>query len=229
MIRALTGWCCAAIAGVLFLVPGAANADYFSATISLTSLPSTITLCRDGASAINGFDEQWLVLIDVDDNPATGVGGADAALLISTNGVTPDCTPQTVSTQDNIVAALFQANATGDAFDQTDIPVAMAFDFIHSTLTATTRITGPISGLWLGSVISVVSGGGYLANAGNVPSYADDDMTSFLFQSSATDAQNDVQQCSAPCGPSATWYGLIDLIGASTTRLDWIYRDGFEQ
>jgi hypothetical protein len=209
-------------------VPLLARADYMSTTISLASLPKTITLCRDPNSyAPNYFDEEWLIQLDVDHNTATGDrSGVDALFVIQTVVVQTPCKPQTVPTEGNIVATLFQwAGGGSQQFLPSATPAFLRLDFNHSTIVVRSPMTGPLVGLNSQSVVDVASLAGY--TSGPTVITADDFTNIFKFGTATTSPANDVDDCRTEC-QGQPWYSMIDIVGASTSQLDIVFENDFE-
>lgn len=62
-----------------------ADARMLSVTLSVSDLPSQVTLCRDAVAIENFYvDEGWQILIDVDGSNATGNNGFDAVIQANT-------------------------------------------------------------------------------------------------------------------------------------------------
>ena len=193
-----------------------ADAANLTATIKLKSLPTSITLCRDPTAHADpgyGIDEQWQMAFDVDNNATTGAGGQDIILVAQPTPVSNPCSPSTVATQGNIVAALFKWN--GSTFEITNATVDVAFDFAGATMTLTTPATGDLAGLSANSKVNLTAAAPY--SSGAAVNVASDSTTTFNLGSSVVAPPSDVQNCSGPCNTGASWYPLVDVTGASAT------------
>lgn len=210
---------CAAGASIPFSAQAQSNT--LSVTLSLASLPQTITLCRD-ATAIQAFgvDEQWQAGIDVDANSATPVGslqGIETILVAQTLSQNYPCAPTSAGTQASVVAGLFVWDSIQNNYVQSSVPVNLSFDFTAHTITMTAPLTGPLANLNGTAPIYALTQGSYTDPNGTNPTSAYDNGNAFTSLSGMTDPAGDVLQCSSPCGALTTWYGLIDLVGASAT------------
>jgi len=203
-----------------------AQPNSLSVTLQLANLPTTITLCRDPTAIQTfSFDEGWQVGIDTDANPATpGVasdgtnsGGVEVVLVAETLQQTYPCSPHTASTQSSVIAAIgVWDRTTPGGYMPSDIPVNLSFDFTARTITMTAPLIGPLANMK--GIASIYTGAqGSYTPTGSTPNVAYDNGGTFSTLSGMTDPAGDVQQCSAPCSPTASWYGLVDLLGASAT------------
>jgi hypothetical protein len=222
------GFICFASSLVFFLIPTVADADYFSATISVAALPSTITLCRDPqAYARDGNDEKWFVGVDVDNNAATGFAGSDVLFVVHPNQLLDrPCTPTTVSTDGNVLVEFNYWDNLLKQFLRVDAHVSLILDFVNSSMTVEVPVTGPLVGLSSNSVINVSAYANYTSDTGT--SSATDAIPVFSFGSLVTSPQGDVAGCSLTGCQGQSWYPLVDLVGASTARLDILFKDSFE-
>ena len=203
-----------------FITPLEAQPNSLSVTLKLGDLPATITLCRD-ATAIQAFgtDEQWQVAVDVVADAATpggSSGGAEVMLFVETLPQSAGCSASTAFTSSSIVGGLASWDPAAQSYAPTDIPVNVSFDFTAKTLTLTAPLVGALANLKGAASVEAAAFGTYTQTASS-PTYTYDNAAAFTAQSSTTDPVGDVQQCSSPCGSSASWYSLVDLLGASAT------------
>jgi hypothetical protein len=207
----------AAALAVAFAAMASATAQTISATLSVASLPSTITLCRD-AAANSAFhiDEQWQVDIDVDGDAATGdQTGVDAALVITTIQQPTPCSPTVVATADALQAVVAVWNPDTHQLQDSGATATLALDFAAHTMTISADLAGALAGVGASSLIHAIAVASYTAD-GNVPKLAADSTIVTPPYASIGDASGDVQQCTSPCSAAAPYYGLIDIVGLST-------------
>ena len=217
--------------------PGSARAaDALSVTFDLAGLPTSITLCRyPGIAQFSPTDEQWNVAVDVDNDASTGapqLGGADVILTTHTLVQESPCTPTIANTADSLVVDVLAWSADQNTFLPISAATTVATDFSAHWITVSADLDGPLSGLNAASRFLVTTASAYPPTMG-LPTIAHDDGVGtnwFALDAPVTLPAGDVQGCSAPCGPSADWYPLIDLIGsvASIGTGDAIFSDGFE-
>lgn len=199
----------------------AAQPNSLSVTLQLASLPTTITLCRDSTAlqATGGMDEIWEVGIDTDANPATPggqSGGLEIVLGVSTLQQVTPCSPHTANTQSSVVGGdLGVWDSSQQNYVDSGIPVSVALDFTAKTITMTAPLIGPLANIKGIATLYAATGGVYTDPNGTIPTFAGDNGNAFTPLSGMTDPAGDVSQCSAPCSPTASWYGLVDLLGAS--------------
>lgn len=212
-----------ALCATLFAVPSQAQSNSLSVTLDLANLPQTITLCRDPTAiqALGGIDEQWLAAIDVDNNPATpsgtyAIAGVDVLLVAETLPQQSSCSPTNGNTSTSILAGVFVWDSTQQNYIQSSASVDLNFDFAAHTMTMTAPMTGALANLKGAAPIYVATSGSYTMTPSS-PTNAYDNGSPFSPSTSMTDPAGDVSGCSSPCGTGASWYGLIDLVGASAT------------
>ncbi|HEX3895025.1 MAG TPA: hypothetical protein VHW73_02330 [Rudaea sp.] len=209
----------------------AAITNSLSVTFTVTALPTSIVLCRDPqAYAGVGFDEQFQVPIDVDNNQNTGESGTDVLILLTTKslGAPPCASSSPLDTANNLVAGLLIWNAAEMAFDDSGITPMVAFDFPHNAITISTPAVGVLAGLTMQSPIGVDAGASY--QSGPNTSVAADATSDFTAGHSVTSPSRDVQFCTSPCSTASSYYNFIDLVEASATLgpPDEIFKSGFE-
>ncbi|HSN00810.1 MAG TPA: hypothetical protein VLS52_07375 [Rudaea sp.] len=195
-----------------------ARANTLSVTLNLAGLPASITVCRD-PTAIQafGFDEAWQIAIDVDNNANTGYYGFDVLLQVQTPQQTYPCSPTSVSTSSALSAVMATWNSAQNQFVPSNLPATVVANVASNSMTVSADLSGPLANLTAQSRISIGTFGAYTPS-GQSPTDASDSTSSpITIGTSATDPANDVQNCGAPCGTSASWYPLIDLVGASAT------------
>ena len=206
-----------------------ASADAtITATMSVASLPTTITLCRDPkAYAAEGADEGWEMYINVDNKTTTGSPGAgyDTVIVVETSmAMAAACIPMTADTQSSLIVAVEVWDASQGTFVLAPIAPTLSLDFARSTMTITVPADGSFAGISSSSPVRVATFATYSSPAGAT---AAQDMTAeFTFGNGAVDATNDVAQCAPPCSSAASYYPLIDLVGASLG--DVIFQSSFE-
>jgi hypothetical protein len=198
-----------------------AQSGTLSVTLSLVDLPTTITLCRDqGAARQYGFDEEWPVLIDIDNNLNTGdpnSSGADVVLLAETVPQTTSCVAAPgVNTQQNLISGVLTWNAAQQAFVNSGAPTSLGLDVAAHTITISTDVAGPLANLSQASRIFLATYATYTPT-GLSPTFAHDNSAAIVPNSTVADAAADVLQCAAPCGQNASWIQMIDLVGLSAT------------
>jgi hypothetical protein len=210
---------CALLLPASFIACAAAQAqpNTLSVTLSFVNLPTTITLCRDQAAARQyGLDEEWPVLIDVDNNLNTGdpnSSGADVMLLAETFPQTNSCVPSPgMNTQQNLVSGVLTWNSSQQAFVNSGAPANLGLDFTAHTMTISTDVAGPLTNLSQQSRIFLATYATY-SPTGLSPTYAYDSSAAIAPNSSVTDPALDVLQCTAPCSQNASWIQMIDLVG----------------
>lgn len=212
------------LAFVLLASARSAQANTLSATIDLANLPSTITLCRDPAVATYQVDEQWLVGIDIDNNPASPSGtyaydGAEVLLYANTLPQNAGCSPTNASAASSIVAGMQVWDATQQNYVDSGQTVNVAVDPVGSALIISADVSGALANLTSVSRFFEVDTGGYtpLGSGNNGPATAYDDSVGIPIPAGygLILPANDVQGCSAPCSTSAPWYSLVDLVGFS--------------
>ena len=198
------------------------------ATVSVAALPTTITLCRDpNAYAAEGGDETWQMYINVDNKTTTGSPGTgyDAVIVIQTNTTTSsNCIPTMADTESSLIAAVEVWDASQGTFVLAPIAPTLSFDFSRSTMTVTVPAGGPFAGISSSSPVRVAALATYTGAAGATA--AEDSTAGFKFGNGVVDATNDVGQCASPCSSAASYYPLIDLVGASLG--DVIFQSSFE-
>ncbi|MBS0486189.1 MAG: hypothetical protein JSS13_02515 [Proteobacteria bacterium] len=204
--------------------PLQAQPNSLSVTLQLADLPSTIVLCRDPTAiqVAGDVDESWFVGIDTDANPATPGGNSDGIeVIIGANTLqqASSCSPHTANTQSSIVGGdLGVWDTSQQNYVDSGIPVSVALDFTAKTITMTAPLIGPLANMKGIATLYAGTEGVYTATSnGSVTTFAQDNGNAFTTLSSMTDPAGDVSQCSSPCSPSASWYGLVDLLGASAT------------
>lgn len=199
----------------------ATQPNSLSVTLQLANLPTTITLCRDSTAlqATGGMDEIWEVGIDTDANTATPggqSGGVEIILGISTLAQVTPCSPHTANTQSSVVGGdLGVWSSSQQNYVDSGIPVGVALDFTAKTITMTAPLIGPLANMKGIATMYAATEGVYTDPNGTRPTFASDNGSAFTTLSGMTDPPGDVSQCSSPCSPTASWYGLIDLLGAS--------------
>lgn len=195
-----------------------ARANTLSVTLDLAGLPASITVCRDPtAIQVFGFDEAWQIAIDVDNNANTGYYGFDVVLEVQTSLQTYPCSPTSVSTSSALSAEVGVWDSSQNQFVASNLQATVAPDLGSNSITVNADLSGPLANLTPQSRISIGSIGAYTPT-GQSPTDASDSTSSLITVGTATtDPANDVQNCSTPCGTSASWYPLIDLLGADAT------------
>ena len=212
-----------------------AQPNTLNVTLSFVNLPTTITLCRDQAAARQyGFDEEWPVLIDVDNNVNTGdpgSSGADVVLLAETFPQSKSCIPSPgANTQQNLVSRVLFWDSSLQQFVDSGAPASLWLDFAAYSMTISADVSGPLTNLSQHSRIFLATYATYSPTASS-PTFAHDNSAAIVPNSAAADAAADVLQCTAPCGQNASWIEMIDLVGltANTSApMDDIFRNGFE-
>jgi len=220
-----------------FIVCSAAQAqpNTLNVTLSFVNLPTTITLCRDQAAARQyGFDEEWPVLIDVDNNVNTGdpgSSGADVVLLAETYPQSKICIPSPGAiTQQNLISRVLFWDSSLQRFVDSGAPTSLGLDFATHSMTISADVAGPLASLSHQSRIFLATYAAY-SPTGSPPTFAHDNSAVIVPNSAVNDAAADVLQCTAPCGQNASWIQMIDLIGlAANTNAptDDIFNNGFE-
>lgn len=198
-----------------FAASGSARAqtNSLSATFTLANLPTTITLCRDPvAVAALRSDEQWFALIDVD-----GDFNVDVAVLVQTLGQQNGCTPVTANTAQSLEGTVLKWSAADNNFIDTGATVAISEDFTAHTITVTTDLAGALAGLSNASHYALGTAGVYTPSASGTPTSALDQSSSLQLGVPVTLPAGNVQQCTAPCSAAASWYPLVDLVGAEVS------------
>jgi len=196
--------------------PAEAAVATLTATLTVVTMPSTITLCRDPA-AEDSADAQWQVFIDVDSDPATGdANGSDVLLLATTTPQPLGCSPHTASTQENLVANALEWNGVG--FVDSGANADVVIDTSTGTLAITTELAGPLATLDSNAPLRAAAIASY-TTAGAEPTLAGDGALG-TFGTQTTDPAQDVQFCTAPCTQTASWIELIDLtaVAAATSE-----------
>ena len=207
-----------ALCATLYAVPSQAQPNSLSVTLQLAGLPGTITLCRDPA-AQNGADEQWLVPIDIDNNPNTPSGsnaipGAEVVLLAETLPQTAGCTPASASTGSSIIAGVLVWNAAQNNY--VDSGQSANISIGANSFTIVTDISGVLANLSTESKYFAASLGSYTA-AGSGATSTVDSTNEIGIDNSVTSPAGNVQNCVAPgCSSSSSWYPLVDLVGLSS-------------
>ena len=207
------------IAGAALLVAAATAANAavptLTATLTVVTMPSTITLCRDPA-AIQAFgsDAQWQVFVDVDDNTGTGDAfGSDALLLVGTTPQDGSCSPHSANTQDSLLAGVFVWDENQATFVNSGAGASVVIDAVAGTMAITADIAGPLQGLSGSASLRVSALSTYIA-AGTGPTFAADGALG-SFAAPSSDPAQDVQQCTSPCTQTASWIKMIDLTAFS--------------
>lgn len=212
-----------------------AQPNTLNVTLSLVNLPTTITLCRDQAAARQyGFDEEWPVLIDVDNNLNTGntsSSGADVVLLVETSAQSKVCIPSPGAIiQQNLASRVLMWDSSLQQFVDSGAPAYVGLDFAAHSMTISAEVAGPLTNLSQQSRIFLATYATY-SPTGLSPTFAHDNSAAIVPNSAVTDAASDVLQCAAPCTQNESWIQMIDLVGlaANTSApTDQIFRNGFE-
>ena len=189
-----------------------ARAATLSSKLTLANLPSTITLCRDSAAiAAYGFDEQWVVLIDIDGNPLTGSPGSGAEFVMGAQTISQgnSCSPSVVSTSDALFAALLTWD--GDTFVQGPEVVDVSVDLVAHTLTLSTDTVG-LTGLSAASTLLGQTFATYKPT-GSAPDLAGNSTAFTPLGSPITDPSGNVENCTSPCSAGAPYYSMVDIVG----------------
>lgn len=222
----------AGLAVLLAAVSADAQADMLSVTWTLADLPSTITLCRDPnaiAFSSGGFgaDEDWQALVDVDANSGTGYGGADVVLTAFTSIQSSPCSAVSANTVQSIDAGMLKWDPAQNTFVDSGQTATLTLDLANHTISVAADISGALAGLSAASLIHMYAVGIYYPTGGpTLQAYDSNNATPLYPDGSASLPSLDVQNCSAPCSTSATWYPLVDLTGVAATV--HIFQNGFE-
>lgn len=193
-----------------------AQANTLSVTLNLSGLPASITVCRDPIAIQSlGFDEAWQIAIDVDNNANTGYYGYDVLLLVQTPQQTYPCSPTSISTTSALSTEVAVWDSAQNQFVSSSLQATVTPNLASNSLTVNADVSGPLANLTPQSRMSIGSVAAYTPT-GQSPTDASDNIASPVdVGTAATDPANDVQNCGAPCGTSASWYPMIDLLGAS--------------
>jgi hypothetical protein len=198
--------------------------------LSVSYLPQTVVLCRDPTAYLAfGFDEQFEVDIDVDNNAATGLSGTDAILFLATASQGAVCGPTTpLDTASNLTASLVVWDSSTSAFKTAEIIPTFSLDFTTNSISIAVPAEGPLSGLSAASQLAAASEASY--HSGTNAYEAFDETPTLAPGQSATLPSEDVQFCSLPCSTSSSYYNFIDLrsVRAVLAPQDPIFTSGFE-
>ncbi len=193
-------------------------ANTMSVKLTLSGLPSTITLCRvPSAIAVFQVDEQWLIPINVDANVSTGdASGIDVELIVETMQQSSGCTPTSASTMSALVAGVIVWDPLTQNFVNSEQVAILSLDFVANTLTITTDLSGVLASLSPQSLIYAGSFATYTPTS-QPATYAFDKAGPIHVGDSIVSLPNNVMQCTSPCSPASSYYPLIDIVGVAIT------------
>jgi hypothetical protein len=206
--------CFALLLAAAVLLPCRSDAASLGVTLTLSDLPTTVTLCRD-LTAITSYqvDEQWQIGINTDGSIATGDGGGtDAILVIETLPQMPPCSAHMVALDANALVAFSVLWDQASQQFQYDTSLEFSVDTTANTLTvnATPAIAAEVTGA---STLSVAGAAAYTPS-GNSSTLAYDNAGPLAPTASLTDPVGDVQACTSPCSPMTAYYPMIDIVKA---------------
>jgi hypothetical protein len=117
-----------------------------------------------------------------------------------------------VNTADNLQVDYGVWDSGSSMFVESGITPTLSLN--GSTMTLTVPLSGPLGNLSPQAIVNLGAAASYTPSSGP-PTIAQDSVSAIGPNGSATDVSNDVSGCSAPCSTSASYYPLIDLVGAS--------------
>jgi len=189
----------------------AADTRKLSVTLSVSDLPTQVTLCRDEAAIENfSVDGGWQILIDVDGSNATGNNGIDAVIQANTTPPGTPCDPSVVATEGNVYAGLY-AWDEGNGFSDTGVPVQVHLDFVANTVRVSVPVTDVLTNLSSVSDMAAIGFAGYTSMA--EPLQITDSTASIHTGNSIADPEQDVVDCNLSCTTNTDWYRMADLTG----------------
>jgi len=191
----------------------------------VANLPASMSLCRFPETSTFA-DSDWAALIDVDGNTNTGLNGFDAIVEVYTVAQDPSCMPNSVPLDQALQGEAGHWDDAQQNFIEDTALMVYADAATGRIIVQADRSQAPLTGLSNASRFGVQATGAY--PSGNSQPVAYDIIPLTAFGLFASDPTGDVQNCVSPCSPAASWYGQIDLVGASMHLQDEVFGDSFE-
>ena len=200
----------------------------------MASLSEIVGLCLYPGQFANPASEWgWYVWSNVDNNLATGdpSAGLDLVVSVSTQAPLPGCTPYSANLEQSLSIELYRYDST--LGDYVAVPIGTWPVTVDTSsgkiIVQADRSIAPLSSLSAPSLFYMQTFRLYWPYPTQPDNpYATDVLSGISLGRTFVDAVGDVQNCSLGCSTSASWYPMIDLVGASVHLQDKIFRNEFE-